>query len=879
MNTTTYDYTTHTSTQLEQELGTSIINGLTSAQVLEYQKKYGLNELEGKAVSSFALFARQFKSPFTYLLIAAALLSLFVGDLLNAVIILLIVIINGLLSFYQEYRAEQALKLLRAHLTMKAKVIRDGKDIVISNTELVPGDIIKLQPGDYIPADIRFVEGSVFVDESTLTGESAPVKKISTPLTTVAPDVYQALNMGLLGTIVTAGSATAIVIGTGQNTLFGNISALSIATIQQSGFQEVLARLSSFILALICVTLVGLFVFHLILKGSHTDIIQLLLFCIAIALGITPEALPTVTTFALSRGALQLAHHNVVVKRLSAIEDLGAISVLCTDKTGTLTENKLSVSSLYGSSNKNLLISALLASKKTEPLDPFDKALWAYASQEDKNNELQYRRLSEIPFDPAKRRNSVLVIKGNDHLLITRGAFESIRSLCSLADDPQITAWIEEQSRTGNRILAVAYKKAAAGEPVASGAINDINTSTSKVTGSEDANDFTFAGLIAFQDPIKKTAIAAIAKARDLGITLKMITGDSKEVACAVAQQVGLSDKADCAISGAEFEALSPEGQQQAVQNYSVFARILPEQKYTIVNLLKNTPGKFGGQETIVGYLGEGINDAPALKTAHVGLAVQGASDIAQDAADVILLRKSLMVIVEGIALGRNVFSNTIKYIIAVLSSTFGNFYSLAIASLVLDFLPMLPLQVLLVNLLSDFPMVAIATDTVDADELRKPQEFNLKGIALLSLILGLVCPVFDFMFFALFYRFGATTVQTNWFIQSILMELALIYSVRTHRIFFKASRPSFTLMALSLIVACVTVALPFTKIGQEVFLFEVTDMHRLLIVGTIVLCYFLTTDMVKLLYFAMTGNGNLYHKSTKHIRTIRQLRKKKESS
>ena len=846
----TYDYTALSNKQLEKEFGTSLPNGLTSQRVSDYQKKFGRNALEEKGTSSYALFLRQFKSPFTYLLLGAALLSLLVGDILNAVIIALIVIINGSLGFYQEYSAEKTLKLLKAHLIMNAKVIRDGKETIIPNTELVPGDIIKLQPGDYIPADIRFLEGSVAADESIITGESAPAKKIGEPLDHAAQDVYQALNLGFLGTTVTAGSATALVIGTGKNTLFGSISALSLATIAESGFQKVLTRLSSFILAVICVTVVGIFVLHLIIKGTHTDIIQLLLFCIAIALGITPEALPTVTTFALSRGALQLARHNVIVKRLAAIEDLGAITVLCTDKTGTLTENKMTVAAVQETGDKNLLLYALLASKKSA-IDPFDKALLAYASEEVKLAESQWSRVIELPFDPAKRRNMALVTNNNEQVLIVRGAYESIAPLCATIDALAVTTWIEKESKLGNRVIAIASKKLANNEVLTS----SDKSKTAALLGTFEQG-MHLAGLIAFQDPIKKTAVEAIAKARRLGITIKMVTGDSKEVACAVALAIGLVDKESCALTGSELEALSPEKQLEALKKYAVFARVVPEQKFKIVTLLK-TIGQDQGKESIVGFLGEGINDAPALKVAHVGLAVQGASDIAQDAADIILLRKSLLVIIEGIALGRQVFSNTIKYIVAVLSSTFGNFYSLACASLIFDFLPQLPIQVLLVNLLSDFPMVAIATDTVDPDELKKPYEFSMRGIGLISLILGLVCPFFDFSFFALFYHFGPAAVQTNWFIQSILMELALIYSVRTRQIFFRGSRPSFILLALSLIIGIITILLPFTALGRDLFHFERTDAHKLLIVGIIVVIYFITTDAVKLLYLHLTGNGN----------------------
>lgn len=835
----TQSYTTYTSEQLEKELGTSAVSGLSQIQAAAAKKTYGSNEIQEQALSSYALFFRQFKSPFTYLLIGAAVLSAVVGDLVNASIILLIVIVNSVLSFYQEYHAEQALKLLKTHLVMKAKVIRNDQEIVIPNTDLVPGDLLHLQPGDYIPADVRFIEGSVSVDESILTGESAPVKKVSAPLETEAKDVYQSTNSGFLGTIITAGSAKALVVNTGRNTAFGSISHLSLQTLRESSFYELLGRLSYFILMLICITLVVLFTFHLLLHGKQTDIIQLLLFCIAIALGITPEALPTVTTFALSRGALQLANHNVIVKRLAAIEDLGSITILCTDKTGTLTENKLTVAATYPQDNKDIQVYALLASKKEKATDPFDTALWNSASDDVKKEEAAYMRSIEIPFDPAKRRNTVFVKKGEENLVITRGAYEAISELCAEKPDTSVTQWMQEQAQAGNRVLAFAAKK--------------LEKNVTEELGESLEKGLTFIGCIAFKDPIKTTTIAAITKAQTMGITIKMITGDSKEVACAVAEAVGLIQQQEkCAISGAEFGALPFDRKIEAVQTYAVFSRILPEQKYEIINLLKQQP------HAIVGYLGEGINDAPALKTAHVGLAVQGASDIAQDAADIILLRKSLMVIIEGIGLGRSVFSNTLKYITATLSSTFGNFYSLAIASLVLPFLPMLPLQVLLVNLLSDFPMVAIATDSIDPDALKRPQEFNVKGIGFLALLLGLVCPVFDFTFFALFYQFGAKTVQTNWFIQSILMTLALIYSVRTRHLFFKTRRPSALLLTLSVTVALITIALPFTTFGQRVFQFETTTLPRLSIVALIVVSYFITNELVKLLYFRLTGNGTI---------------------
>ncbi len=815
---------------LEKEFDTSFSKGLTAVQVLEKRKRFGPNAIKETGGSWLTLLLRQFNSPFMYLLGGAGLLAFFLESKINAIIIFIILFINGLLSFFQEYRAEQALKLLKAHLTMTTTVLRDGKLLQIDSEELVPGDIIILQPGSMIPADVRFINGSVSVDESSLTGEYSPAKKISTASAKEPTSIYDADNLGFLGTTVTSGSAHALIIATGGATLFGAISELTLQTVRHSSFEQRLFKLSTFILAVIVITLSALFVFHLIIKGFQTDIIELLLFCLALTLGLTPEALPTVTTFALSKGALQLARHNVVVKRLSAIEDLGAITILCTDKTGTLTENKLSVAHFLEKDHQ-LPVFLLLASKK-DSHDAFDTASWAASSDHAKETEKEYERVLEIPFDPVRRRNLVVAKKDSAILLITRGSYEDIIRLVSTPPNKEeLQTWTVDEAQQGNRVLAIAYKQISSPENV-----------DSQMSG------FTFAGLVSFQDPIKSTTSVAVTKAHKLGLQIKMITGDSKEVACSVALQIGLVKSTECALSGTEFEALSPEEKETAVHAYNVFARILPEQKYEIVNLLK--------PNNVVGFLGDGMNDAPALKTAHVALAVQGATDIAKDAADVILLKKSLLVIVEGIAIGRNVFSNTIKYIVASLSSNSGNFYSVAIASLFIDFLPLLPLQILLLNLLSDFPMVSIATDTVDADDLKKPQHYNLREIAFIALILGLVSSVFDFIFFALFLPLGPQGLQTNWFVESIFTELALIYSIRTKKIFFKGRRPSLILLILSFVSAAITLLLPWTHWGREFFHFQPLTLPNLLTIAVIVISYFCSTELVKLLYVRLTTTG-----------------------
>ena len=555
----------------------------------------------------------------------------------------------------------------------------------------------------------------------------------------------------------------------------------------------------------------------------QTNIIELLFFSIALTVGLTPEALPTVTTFALSRGALQLARHNVVVKRLSAIEDLGAITILCTDKTGTLTQNSLTVDSFYPVDDMVKLY-ARLACKREEPLDPFDKAL-KEATEELSEQAQTYKVIQEEPFDPLKRRNTVLVQKDDEYLLITRGAFETVAQLCTEVS-PELHQWIADQAALGTRVLALASKK----------------VPNAAIEGNE--SQMTLTGVVSFHDPIKPTVVAAVKKAHMLGITIKMITGDSKEVACAVAQKIGLAQIPCTVLTGDALDALSPEEQQKAVETHSIFARISPEQKFQIITLLK--PGN------VVGFLGEGINDAPALKVAHVGLAVQYASDIAKDAADIILLDKSLRVIIEGIALGRGVFSNTIKYILASISSTFGNFYSIAIISMLVNFLPLSAVQILLINFLSDLPMISIATDTVDADELKRPHAYNLKEIAFFATILGIVSSFFDFILFSTFSSSTPAVIQTNWFITCVFTELALIFSVRTKKPFYQARRPSTTLIALSAAVALFTLYMPYSHWGQTIFLFQPVSGHDLLIIAGIVVTYFFTTDMVKLLYLQL---------------------------
>ena len=826
-----FKFTTYTSSDLEKELGTSAMSGLSEKQVDLLKKQFGANCISTTDRVWLTLLKRQWSSPFMYLLLAASIASFLLESKLNGLLIFSILLVNGFLGFYQEYRASKAVQLLKEQLQRFCLVIREGKTASRSHTELVPGDLIILEQGNYVPADVRIIEGKLTIDESALSGEAYAAAKNSVTLAHEAQDLYGATNIAFAGTMVSSGSARALVLGTGSHTLFGELTMQATQVLQYSSFQERLVSLSRFILGMVVITIPCIFFSHMLIKGSQIDFLELLLFSIALIIGLAPEALPTVMTFALSKGALMLANHNVIVKRLSAIEDLGSITLLCTDKTGTLTENKLTVVSTYAVPEIPFQQYLLLVSPK-DSSEPFDKAIWLTSSEQDLRDLVSYTTVAIDPYEPTKKSSSALVQEGSEKILLVRGAYEEIMRRAGITELlPEGKQWLRDQEQKGNRILAVGYKKAA--------------------QSLDDA--LMFGGFVAFSDPIKATAAKAIRRAQDLLVIIKMITGDSKEIAQYVAHTIGLDTRADCAMTGAEFEQLSLEEQKKAVHTYSVFARCLPAQKLRIVELLR--------EEHTVGFLGDGINDAPALKAAHVGIVVQKGSDLAKDAADIILKGKSLNDIVYGIEIGRVICANTLKYLVTSLTSNFGNFYSIALASLFIDFLPLLPRQILLNNMLTDFPMIAIATDTVDEETLKHPPKFSVHDLALRATLLGGVSSLFDFMFFRLFYYAQPAVLQTGWFIESALSELILIFSLRTRRPWFKAHRPSALLIGLSAIVGCICVALPFSYIGNLFFSFARLSSSEMATIAVLLVGYSIVTDTVKVIYmryFQVSHSSNL---------------------
>jgi len=814
--------------------------GLSRDEAARRLQEYGKNELSLKKTKWWEILIRQFKSPFIYLLVGASVLALLLGELFDGLMILVFLLINALLGFYQEFKSEKILKLLKQFVVSYVRVIRKGELQNINSEELVPGDIILVETGDKIPADIRFIEAcNLTVDESIITGESLAINKTSETQKKKASDYFQAKNLGFSGTIVINGKGKGIVLATGKNTIVGKLSKLVVESKHVSSFEKGISKFSKFILKLVGITLLLIFLANVFIKGGEADIAELILFSIALAVSVIPEALPVVTTFSLSRGAQKLAKQKVVVKRLSAIEDLGGIEILCTDKTGTLTENRLKVLNIYAKDHKEALFYANLSVTNLQKmhLEPFDIALWKKISKEEKEKIFKYHRIKEIPFDPKIRRNIVLTKVNKKFEIITRGAPEEIFKLCtnlSGENKKHLCKWIKKEGEMGRRVLAVAKK-----EIEEKNIKNDFNL-------EKETNKFHFLGIISFVDPIKDSTDEAVKDANKLGVKIKIITGDSPEVAGAVACQIGLIKSPKEVITGENLEKLSKREQEKAIDEYSVFARISPEQKYKIIQTLED---KYS-----VGFLGEGINDAPALKIADVSLVVDSASDIARDASDIVLLKKNLKVIVEGIRDGREVFINTTKYIRATLTSNFGNFFAVAIASLLIDFLPMLPLQILLLNLLSDFPMIAISTDTVEKKELSMPKKYNVRDIVLLAIVLGVVSTIFDFIYFGLFYKISPEVLQTNWFIGSVLTELLLLFSIRSRGFFLKSSRPSKTMFILTILAIVVTIILPFTILGK-MFNFVAPTIRYLQIIFGVAITYFACTEIIKNIYNKTLNN------------------------
>ena len=842
------EFSKYTKTTLEEIASLFSVDparGLSSAEIAERFKKSGGNHIIESKISPLKIFLRQFKSSFIYLLLTAMVLAFFLGEFTDGWMIAIFLLINTSLGFYQEYRSEKTVELLKKYIKTRVKVRRDGNISIIPAENLVPGDVVIIEAGDGVPADIRIIENlNLCVNEETLTGESAPVQKNNVSLSKENVGLYEAINICFAGTTVVSGYGEGIVFATGKQSVIGDIARLAGEMSHESKFEQELGKFSKFILYLVVVTIAFIFIANLFLKGWDKNVAELAIFSIALAVSVVPEALPVVMTFSLSRGARRLAKNKVVVKRLSAIEDLGGIQVLCSDKTGTLTENKLTVCDTCGSGDgfapRDAIFSAnmggsylTLKGRRQNP-DPFDVALWEALDKNEQARLIATVKLRNIPFDPIRKKSSVLIKEGSKTILFVRGAPESILEISNIEQGSKahVLEWMASEGRAGRRVLAVASK----------------NLTSDDYDSTRDETDLTFIGCVSFVDPIKESARIAIQEARELNVAIKIITGDSKEVAGQVAYMVGLSKSADDVLTAHEFFALAENERDNTLERINVFARVSPEEKYRIIALLQ--------KKYQVGFLGEGINDAPALKIANVAIAVASASDIAREAADIVLLEQSLTAVISGIREGRAIFANTINYIRSSLSSNFGNFYAVAISSLFIPFLPMLAIQILLVNLLSDFPAIAIASDNVDKRELREPKQYNIRRIIVFGTVLGIVSTIFDFITFASFYQVSAGALQTHWFMVSILTELLFLFSIRSRGWFFTAVRPSAPLVILAFLAAGATILLPFTAFGQTMFHFIRPSAESLGLVLGIVVTYFIITEIAKVSYYRIANQA-----------------------
>lgn len=788
-----------------------MFKGLTPTEVVNLQRQYGKNELPKTPFRFLTLFLRQFKSIFIIMLLVAAAVTYVLNEPFDAGFILVFVLLGIGLSLFQEYKSNAAADKLQSYLVRTITVRRADQDIEVNVSELVPSDILKLESGDIVPADavIRYAHG-LEVNETTFTGESVPIAKTATE--TALGDETSNL---LQGTIIVRGLAYAEVIKTGVNTRLASIAKQTTTIESTSEITKGVDRISTFIMRTTLITLLFIILANIVIEGTEADIPHLLIFAIALAISVIPEALPLVMTFSLSRGALKLAKNHVIVKRLAAVQDLGSIELLCTDKTGTITENKLVYKNDYlipGCEWHPLVLSRLTAHDLDERNpEPFDQATDIALNQEQRAQIAQYELLEEEPFDPVLRSNGARVKNSHGHELhIRRGSPEYFIEQ-GLVSHELVGQWLADEEELGRRVLGVSYDYGAGAR---------------------------FGGFISFADTLKSSTAKTLMQAEELNVAVTIITGDSLKVAEAIGREVSLVSETKDVIEAATFFALPIEEQHQRIGTIRVFARTTPEQKLSLITLLK--------EQYTVGFLGEGINDAAALKAANVSLVVQSASDVARETADIILLKPNLGVIIDGIRFGRETHANTLKYIRATLVSNFGNFYAVAIGSLFVTFLPMLPKQLLLLNLLSDFPMMAIAFDRVNKAEIARPQKYNFKSLYIIFITLGLVSTVFDFMWFALFFREGAGVLQTNWFIASVITEIILLFSIRSMLPIEKSGLPAPIIIWLSAGAFVTAVTLPMMPLTAHYFEFVTPSWSDMAFILSLTGLYLITTELVK---------------------------------
>ena len=809
--------------------------GLSSEEVQIRLEDFGLNSIKTKKkTSSLKLFVNQFRSPLVLILLSAAILAFVTSDSTDGLIIFSILLLSSIIGFWEEHMSTKAVEKLLSIIKVTAEAVRDGRNIQIPLEQVVPGDIILLNAGDVVPGDCIILESKdLFVNEAALTGETLPDEKRAGVVSADTP-LSRRTNMVYMGTSVSSGTARVVTVNTGLKTVFGKVTERLSVKEPKTDFERGLDRFGSLLMQ---VTLIFVFVIFALNIYFQRPIMDSFLFALALAVGITPELLPVITSITLAKGARQMAEKKVIVKKLTSIENFGSMNILCSDKTGTITEGVMRVHSTIGPtgtiSNKVLLYAYLNASFQGGYENPVDNAIVTHKSI----NLEQYTKLDEIPYDFVRKRLSILVAEGSSKLMISKGAVRNLLDVCSTAEhEDGTTVVIEEIEETinelynslsaqGLRTLGVAYK------PVDESL---INRSMEK--------DMRFLGFVVLSDPLKSDARETIEALHSLNVDFKIITGDNQLIAASIGSQLGWEDPR--ILAGTEIRQMSDDALITQSVMTDIFAEIEPNQKERIILALR----KAGN---VVGYVGDGINDASAIHAADVGISVESAVDVAKESAEIVLLEKDLGVLVEGISLGRKTFANTIKYITVTISANFGNMISMAGASLLLWFLPLLPSQILAINFLTDFPATTISTDNVDIELIDHPRRWDIGFIKRFMIAFGTQSTIFDFMTFGFLLLVLNSTVdqfRTGWFILSIATEIVVLLVIRTRR-FVTRSKPSRFLVLSSVAVLAIVLALPYSPIGNILGL-VILPLWTALGLIVIAIAYIITAELTKILFY-----------------------------
>ena len=823
------------------------VDGLSTAEAALRLKKYGPNEIaQEKKKNVLVRLLDNVKNPLVILLTVLAAVSFATGDMRATIVIMVMVVLGVVLRFYQEMRADDAAAELKAMVAIKSTVVRDGQEMEVPLHNLVPGDVVRLAAGDMVPGDVRVLSAKdLFLNQAALTGESISVEKIAA--TVSAEDVENPLdlpNICFLGSNVESGSATAVVIHTGDRTYLGALAASIVGEREMTSFDLGVNKFTWLMIRFIGVMVPAVFVINGL---SRHDWVEAFLFAVAVAVGLTPEMLPMIVTVNLSKGAIAMAGKKVIVKRLNSIQNIGAMDVLCTDKTGTITEGRIVLErhmDVNGRESERVLQYGYMNSYYHTGLkNLMDEAILDHGHlEEDLKVKTNFRKIDEIPFDFNRRRMSVILEdKQDQHILICKGAVEEITNLSTtveidgkaLSVKPEYAAQrkqlVSDLNAQGFRVVAIAYKVMPAG---------DSDEPHYEVS---DEKDLTLLGYLAFLDPPKESAREALKRLRDLKVEVKILTGDNDVVTTYICGKVGMP--VEHILLGSQIEAMSESQLSAAAAATRIFAKLAPAQKERIVRTLQKNG-------SVVGFMGDGINDAPALKAADVGISVNSAVDIAKESSDIILLENDLLVLEQGVREGRRVFGNILKYIKMAASSNFGNMFSVVGASAFLPFLPMLPVQVLINNLLYDFSQVPIPTDEVDAEWLVKPRKWEIGNLRRFILFIGPISSIFDYAtFFIMLYVFNCWNnpdlFHTGWFVESLFTQTLIIHIIRTNKIPFLQSWASRPLLLGSLVIVTVGAWLTVSPLADMLGFVPLPTLFWLLL-AIMLACYVALTQLVK---------------------------------